>query len=524
MIPPVTRRGFLSRSLHFAARATIAPILASCGRSRARQPRDKSVVTVLYPGDGAEDLALAGDMPAKFLVFMPLALWNSRGELEGRLAERWEHSPDYRTWTIRLRDGIKWHDSVPVTAHDMKFTLDLLQHPDTLWYAPGSYTVNLLDNRTYVITYQHLEPESALDGYVACWPKHLLERLDPKQINTWDFWSQPVGCGPYRHVRTVPHTMMEFEANPDYFRGRPKIERVVLKFTGWNYGSSMPELLSGNVDATACWYRKDVASASRDRRFRVYQHLGGGGNYAAFWWNVRHPLFQDAAVRRALTLAINRHELIQLSDLPAETPVVDFAFTQRQLQRGDLPEPLPYDPELASQLLDRAGWFRRNGGGSRERGGKTFGFTVLVAGDWDEGNERAVYVQDQLKRVGIRMDISGYPSGDAIWERVKAGEFEAADIFFYLDNRLKGRLQGAGYDNPTFLQRIEKALSAFDPAERDQLWGELTAIFQAGPPVTLLFPDVVFTIASTRIRGLENSPYRGDLTRCMDELWLEEGA
>ena len=189
-----------------------------------------------------------------------------------------------------------------------------------------------------------------------------------------------------------------------------------------------------------------------------------------------------------------------------------------------MPKPLPYDPELASRLLDQAGWFRRHGDGLRERGGKTFGFTVLVAGDWNEGNDKAVYVQDQLKRVGIRMDISGYPSAEAIWERVKAGEFEAANIFFYFDDRLKERLQGAGYDDRTFFETLEKTRSAFDPAERDQLYRELTAICQAGPPVTFLFPNVLFTIASTRIRGLENSPYRGDLTWCMDELWLEESA
>ena len=522
----MTRREWLGSSARFAAAAALPPTLTSCGRSRAGQPRDKSVVTVLYPGDGAEDLAPAGDMPAKFLVFMPLVVENSRGELEGRLAEKWEHSPDYRTWTIRLRDGIKWHDGVPVTAHDMKFTLDLLQHPDTLWYAPGSYTISVLDDRTYAITYQHPDSdESSLDGYVACWPKHLLEALDRKQIYTWDFWSHPVGCGPYRYVRTVPQTMMEFEANPDYFRGPPKIERVILKFAGWNSVSSMPELLSGDVDAAvSLHHHRDVASASADHRFRVYHQMGTEHLCIGFWWNARHPLFQDAVVRRALTLAINRRELIQLSNLPAETPVVDFLFTSRQLARGDFPQPLPYDPELASRLLDQAGWLRRNGDGWRERRGQTFRFTVLVAGDWNEGNDAAVYIQDQLRRVGIRMDISDYPSAEAIWERVKAGEFEAVNTFFYLDGKLKERLQGAGYDNPMFFQLLEKRWSTFDPVEKDRLYRELTGIFQAGPPVTLLFPNALFTIASTRIRGLDVSPYHGDLTWCMDQLWLEDKA
>ncbi len=62
---------------------------------------------------------------------------NETGEWEGRLAERWEHSPDYREWTYYLRPGVRWHDGVPVTAHDVKFSLELLTHPDILEISPG---------------------------------------------------------------------------------------------------------------------------------------------------------------------------------------------------------------------------------------------------------------------------------------------------------------------------------------------------------------------------------------------------
>jgi ABC-type transport system substrate-binding protein len=134
-------------------------------------------------------------MLGKFLVFTSLAAWNSRGELEDRLAERWEHSPDFRMWTIRLRGDIRWHDGVQVTAHDMKFTLDLLQHPDTLQFAPGGYEVSVFNDWTYMITYHRQDPgdDGAINDWTVCWPRHLLESLAPKQINTWDFWSRLAG-------------------------------------------------------------------------------------------------------------------------------------------------------------------------------------------------------------------------------------------------------------------------------------------------------------------------------------------
>lgn len=304
LIRRMLRREWLRGSLRCAAAAAFAPMLESCAERRRHRSGQDSAVTVLYEGDPADAFGPYYDASAKFLVFMPLVAWNRRGELEGRLAESWQYSPDLRTCTVRLRDGIRWHDGVPVTAHDVKFTLDLMALPDTLAYSPGSYSVQVLDKRTYTVTYhfQSFADAGPLDDDLACWPKHLLEGLDPKQILKWDFWSGPVGCGPYRHVRTVPQTMMEFEANPDYYRGRPKIKKVILKFAGWKPASSMPELLSGNVDAAVSWAKRDITSAQRNPRFRVYQKPGIGCQ--AIWLNVRHACFQDARVRRALVHSI----------------------------------------------------------------------------------------------------------------------------------------------------------------------------------------------------------------------------
>src|SRR5215813_12377767 len=100
-----------------------AALAAGCRRGMHTEQQGNSV-TILYPFDETL-LGPVINEPAQFLVFLPLVAWNTRGELEGRLAEHWEHSRDYRTWTVRLRNGIRWHDGVPVTAHDVKFSLDL---------------------------------------------------------------------------------------------------------------------------------------------------------------------------------------------------------------------------------------------------------------------------------------------------------------------------------------------------------------------------------------------------------------
>lgn len=169
----------------------------------------------MYPGD---EYLMGPNEEGEpmFMVFLPFAKENKNGELEGRLAASWEHSEDYRTWTIHLRSDVRWQDGVPVTANDVKFTLDLLEHPDVLGIdlTPGVESSKVLNDTTIVITYKRIR--DSLDSWTVYYPKHLLKDLVPKDIAKWDFWTQPVGNGPYRYVRHVPKTMMELEANPDY--------------------------------------------------------------------------------------------------------------------------------------------------------------------------------------------------------------------------------------------------------------------------------------------------------------------
>jgi peptide/nickel transport system substrate-binding protein len=496
--------------------AGTAATFAACSRPL----RSSSAVTILYPE--SETVSVLGpyeDTAAQFLVFLPLAAWNRRGQLEPRLAESWEYSDGGRTCTIRLRDGIRWHDGMPVTAHDMKFTLDLRQYPGTDQFLPGSYEVTVIDNLAYRITYnrQDITDGGAVNDWTTCWPRHRLEGLDPRRINSWTFWSAPVGNGPYRHVRTVPQTMIEFEANPGYYRAAPKIGKVLLKVGGV---AALPELLSGNIDAVSYSRSRDAAALSHDRRFRAWLQPSLTGE--ALWWNHRHFLFADASVRKALTHAINRRELSQAIDLPEHMPLLDFAVTERQLRRYDWQPTIPYDPEAAKQMLDRAGWRTGHGKMLRDRNGRPFRFKALVLTAYGENADAAVYVQDQLRRIGVEMEIITISDAPLVKSRIQSGEFEAAMMILGTGLLESFFRTATGYDNPAYFKLLEKAKQSFDPETKDRLYRELTSLFQEDVPATVLYPLISTTIASARVRGLEDSPCRGDLTQCMDELWLEE--
>lgn len=220
-----------------------------------------------------------------------------------------------------------------------------------------------------------------------------------------------------------------------------------------------------------------------------------------------------------MTLAINRRELLRVLNLPATIPLFDGPFTDRQLRRRELPEPLPYDPARARALLDEAGWRERRAGGVRERGAEPFRFVALVAGSAAfEGMEQmAVYVQQQLRQVGIQFDIE--PDAGRRRDRLQAGQFEAA--FAGFRHSATWLQQNLRHKNGRLVKLLDLARSTRDPDAMDGIYRQLMAIFRSDLPMTILGPNVRITIAHRRLHGL-SSPWRSDPIEHMEDLWLED--
>jgi len=241
--------------------------------------------------------------------------------------------------------------------------------------------------------------------------------------------------------------MMELEANPDYYAEPPAIPRVVIKFGRAN----LTELLSGNVDVIHYADRNDVLTLADDSRFRAYHGINSLFNRGIFWFQT-DPLFRDARVRVALTLAIDRRGLLRVLNMPEEIPIPDAPYTKRMLIRGELHDPLPYDPVEAGRLLEEAGWRDTDGDGIREKQGQEFRFEAIVLSS-REWERMAVFVQDNSRRIGIKMDIQ-LMSGSAMRAKVKAARGDLSAIFSrfssmpdFLQEYL-GQESIIGYHNP----------------------------------------------------------------------------
>lgn len=504
------------------SRATTTALLclAVACRGGERSAGDAGTVTLLFPSNDYVFGPGQDDTP-KFLVFLPLVDDVNR---EGRLAERWEHSADYRTWTVHLRPGVRWHDGQPVTADDVAFTLDLMRHPAILEHAPDAYTVRVIDDATVEITYRR--PREELGGWQVFYPKHLLDDLDPANFFNWEFWKQPVGNGPYRVVRHVPGALFELEANRDFYAGAPTIKRVVLRLGGT---SKIAELTSGGADIVSYLRQADIQKLAADDRFRVY-HTFVYSEPVAIHWNHRHPFLTDPLVRQALTMAIDRKELFALLGLPGDLPTFDGMGHWRraadQFRDGSLGEPLPHDPTRAARLLTKAGWIDADGDGIRERRRQPAEFTMVAAeGGILETLEPVIYLQDQLRRVGVNMEIQPLDNR-AARQRYRDGAFDAYITSFRFDpsDLLQADWFGdgspIGYRNPVIVDRLERINATADPDRQDTLYRELYPIFRHDVPVTFLFPRTETFAAHRRIQGI--GPDEPNPIRALEHAWIEE--
>ena len=466
---------------------------------------------------------------AKDLVFQPFCHLHG-DQLVSGLLESWEASEDQRTVTYHMRTDVHWHDGIPVTSADVEFSHRLLAHPDVLKLSARWISMEVVDDSTFTVHYGFTPALPCPPGPWIVYPKHLLEDLEAADFASWAFWERPVGNGPFRYVRHLPYTMVELAANPDHNRGRPRIDCIILKFGT----QGLVELRSGQVDVAAFGTinRADAYQLTLDPRFHVYRELSEAS--VTLWWNHRLSQFADLRVRRALTLAIDRRELMDFAGFPADYPIWDVPPTGIWRPELDLPAPLPHDPETARQLLEEAGWSDEDGNGVRERGDEELLFRAMI---WPGEDATAVLVQQQLRDVGAHMEIELTGEREVWRNRFEAGEFEAAintvhsNMGGFPEELMRTGVHGpSGYESPTFARAVSEAQRDLTTRTGiEAMYRSLWPILQEELPFTILMPsDRWKSAAHRKLKGLKTSfdpevfGWMGIATH-MDELWVEEG-
>ena len=525
-------RGFFGRFARLTSLLLTLSLFITCivdgtpAEGPSGREADPSTITLLLPTWYDHRVLLPPtNWPRMHLLFEPLFARDSVGEIEGRLVRSWEHSEDGRTWTYHFRTDAFWHDGVPVTAHDLKFTYDRAGALGTFGSLDAVQTT-VLDDSTAMVHYAR-RGHDPLDDYSVLLPAHLLQGMPPDSVWEWEFWEAPVGNGPYRWVRRDPGIMVELVANQGYYRTTPSIERVIVKLAN----NPVAELMAGNVDVTGWVVASPEAVAALRNEETLNLYWMPQPDQSFIFLNHRHPAFADVRVRKALNLAIDHRLEQQLQEVPGEVPYFDVPLTPAQLARNEYPAPRPHDPDEARRLLDTAGWTDTDGDGIREKNGQDLAFTLLtVSRSVEGGGAIFVFLQAEFRRVGVRLEIQPMQVS-ATRERFRAGEFDAhgpgtgqvGSVRFWRDLLgEKGEGDGAtGYQNDRLFHLAQALDTTLVPARRDSIVQAMWPIFREEVPVISLGPRVYFTLAHERVKGLR-SPDRVWAESHMADLWIEK--
>ena len=349
-----------------------------------------------------------------------------------RLARRWTWAPDSLSIAFALDPNARWHDGPRVTASDVRFSFKLLTDPKV-----GSSTaptlgnidsISVRDSLTPVVWFKKHTPEQFYDiAYqMLVVPEHVYGGIPLDQLRTSEKTRVPIGSGRFRFVRWNPGQRIELIADTANFRGRPKLDRVII--TPIDAPTAATQLLAGQIDFAQAFPIDQVSrlDSSSVARAVAFPNMG----YAWMGFNSRdpnahgrpHPIFSDIRVRRALSMAVDRVGMLRnvygnkghLGHGPFPA-TASFADTTLRVPA--------YDTAAAKALLDSAGW-RSGPTGLRMKNGRPLRFRLLGTTTSLFRMRYSVLLQEQFKRLGVQADIDQL-DGKANYEKMAKGDFDA---------------------------------------------------------------------------------------------------
>lgn len=409
-----------------------------------------------------------------------------------------------------LRKDVRWHDGEPFTSRDVVFTYNSIM--DETVASPRKPDFDLIQTLTapnpheVAITYRKPYSPALNSWMIGLLPAHILEG---KPTSWWndEFNRHPVGTGPFKFANWKTNESLRLVRNPDYWQGAPWLDAVVFRY--------LPDPVSIRIAfmtrQTDFWGVDPwaVASFQEDPRFQVFRYPANQYNYVG--WNLRNPLFQDVRVRTAFAHAVNVPEMIKYI-LYGNGVQSNGIFPPHFWFSDPNQKPLAYDPELASRLLDEAGWIP-GADGIRVKDGKRLAFTLIV----NQGNEVrkdiATLVQDNLRTVGAEVDVAIYEWAVFISRFINKLEFDATVLgwstgpdydayqVWHSSQGNPGQLNFVGYNNPKVDALLSQIRQEYDPVKIKNLAGQIQkTIFDDQPYLFLFVPDATSVIWNDSFR------------------------
>ncbi|MEM4490486.1 MAG: ABC transporter substrate-binding protein [Desulfurococcaceae archaeon] len=439
--------------------------------------------------DSQVDDALNGINPS---IFNRLVALDYAYNVIPDLAESWSMDPNATEFVFHLRRNVTWHDGTPFTCRDVKWTFEAIRKFKGIAYSNlkmsslqevvcvDDYTVRFIYNESFPAFISFL-------AWYGTWilPEHIYNKTE---YSDWmdpsiPALQRPIGTGPFKFVEYVKGSHIVLEANENYFKGRPCVDRVVYKIVP-DPTSAEQTFLAGEGDVLQNPPPiSDIPLLNKTPGIIVKTLPTLSRYYIGF--NMLKPLFQDYNFRLAIALSIDRDELNQKAyngyAFPATTAWLP-GMAAWWNPNATLPQ---YNPEKAKQILDELGFKVGPDGYRSLPNGTPLELRLLVfQGSTSEAIGQVL--KEQLRRIGLKVSLEVYEI--ATWETkvVKNRDFDIAlcDGFHGPDpHNMYMRYAGfayinfANYSNPEFDRLVVEGSRTADPNLRRELYFKAQEIF-----------------------------------------------
>jgi peptide/nickel transport system substrate-binding protein len=446
-----------------------------------------------------------------------------------RLAGSWEWSPDSLSIAFKIDPNARWHDGQRAGASDVRYTWQVYTNRQlaspTAEELSDIDSVTVGDSLTAVFWYHGRSPHQLLDAsQMMILPRHVFEKIPMDSLREAGVRIDPVGTGRFRFHSWSRESFLEIRADTANYRGRPGLDRVIWTVAP-DHQTAAAKLFGRDADLYAAIRREYVAELPKHPELRLVSLPGMSYVFLAF--NLRdpkslnrtNPIFGSRELRRALTMALDRASLVAnvydtLAAVALGPTVRAFPTTDTTLRQ------IPFDLQRAAVTLDSLGWLMNAEEGIRKRGRRQLAFDALVSGSSQPRMRMAVLIQEQLRKIGVRMRIAQM-EGNTLRSRFEDRDFDAIFWDWQLGatpnslpelwggesaRRKHGRNQGS-YESSRFDAYVDSAIAATtsDDARRYFTVSYQTIIDDA-PAIWLYEPNTLIGLN----RRIRTGPMRPD--------------
>jgi len=482
-------------------------------------PESGGVLTNAMIGEPNNLIAMiAGDSASSAIagqIFNALLKYDQNLGFEGDLADSWTISDDYKKITFNLKQDIKWADDKPFTCEDVLFTWKKVTDPDTRTPYGSDYqlvsSASCANNHIFIAEYD--EPYApALETWASLHilPEHLLKN---ENINDTYFSLNPTGTNFYALDEWTTGQQVKLKTNPNSVHGRPLLEKKITRIIP-DLSSQFMELIAGNIDLmniNPIQYSRVFPSRSElNDKINLYKEMGNG--YTYFGFNLKKKPFDDLNIRKAISYAINKEEIINgvLLGLGEE---ITSPYKPGTYWENKSINKISFDVSKSRELLEKSG-YQLNANNIYEKDGKPLAFEILT----NQNKQRemtAVLIQRRLQDIGIDVSIRVIEWASFVNRFIKTGEFETVVLgwslsldpdqysIWHSSQDGPGQFNFIGYNNPRVDTLLENGRKELKNEKRKQIYDEFSKIIYDEQPIIYLYAGYGLTAIHKKIKGVK---------------------